>query len=146
MSIPPLFAAATLALMLLAGCSAESGPTLSAPEAFAQARAGKLTLIDIRRPDEWRQTGVAAGALRINMVHPQGVAGFVREVGAALDGRRDAPIALICRTGNRTTRMQKALQDAGFTNVYHIPEGMAGSPAGPGWIARDLPVDPCRAC
>ena len=146
MSIPPLFAAATLALMLLTGCSAESGPTLSAPEAFAQARAGKLTLIDIRRPDEWRQTGVAAGALRINMVHPQGVPGFVREVGAALDGRRDAPIALICRTGNRTTRMQKALQDAGFTNVTHIPEGMAGSPAGPGWIARGLPIDPCRTC
>lgn len=139
-------AAATLILLPLAGCSTESGPALSAPEAHAQAQAGQLTLIDIRRPDEWRQTGVAEGALRINMVHPQGVPGFVRQVGAELDGRRDTPIGLICRTGNRTTHMQKALQEAGYTQVYNIKEGMVGSRVGPGWIARGLPVEPCKTC
>ena len=138
-------AIALLAFSLTA-CSTESGPTLSAPEAHEKARAGELTLIDIRRPDEWRQTGVAEGALRINMVHPQGVPGFVRQVGAELDGKRDTPIGLICRTGNRTTHMQRALQEAGYTNVYHIPEGMVGSGAGPGWIARGLPVEPCKTC
>ncbi len=135
--------ASTLAL---AACSGESGPTLSAPEAFEKARAGELTLIDIRRPDEWRKTGVAEGALRINMVHPQGVPGFVRQVGAELEGKRDTPIGIICRTGNRTSHMQKALQEAGFTQVYNIKEGMVGSGAGPGWIARGLPVDPCKTC
>ena len=135
----------TMALTL-AACSTESGPTLSAPEAFEKAKAGELTLIDIRRPDEWRQTGVAEGAVRVNMVHPQGVQGFVRQISAEVSGQRDAPIGLICRTGNRTTHMQKALQEAGFTNVYHIPEGMVGSGAGPGWIARGLPVDPCKTC
>jgi len=139
-------AAAALILFSISACSNESGPTLTAPEAFSRAQAGQLTLIDIRRPDEWRQTGVAAGALRINMVHPQGVPGFVRQVGAELDGRRDTPIGLICRTGNRTTHMQKALQEAGFTHVYHIPEGMVGSSAGPGWIGRGLPVDACTSC
>ena len=142
----PLTAAAALALVSLAACSTESGPTLSAPEAHAKVRAGELTLIDIRRPDEWRQTGVAEGALRINMVHPQGVPGFVRQVGAELEGKRDTPIGIICRTGNRTTHMQKALQEAGFTQVYNIREGMVGSGAGPGWIARGLPVEPCRTC
>lgn len=136
---------ALLALSLTA-CSTESAPTLSAPEAYERARAGELTLIDIRRPDEWRQTGVAEGALRINMVHPQGVPGFIRQVGAELGDKRDTPIALICRTGNRTTHMQKALQEAGYTNVYHIPEGMVGSRAGPGWIARGLPIEPCKTC
>lgn len=135
-----------LLVLALGACSAQSGPTLSASEAYQKARAGELTLIDIRRPDEWRQTGVAEGALRINMVHPQGVRGFIRQVSAEIGGQRDAPIALICRTGNRTTHMQKALQEAGFTNVYHVPEGMVGSRAGPGWIARGLPVDPCKTC
>ena len=139
-------AAAALTLFSISACSNESGPTLTAPEAFSQSRAGQLTLIDIRRPDEWRQTGVAEGALRINMVHPQGVPGFVRQVGAELDGKRDTPIGLICRTGNRTTQMQQALREAGFTQVYNIREGMVGSSAGPGWVARGLPVEACKTC
>lgn len=139
-------AAAALILLSIAACSPDAGPTLAAPEAYAQAQAGQLTLIDIRRPDEWRQTGVATGALRINMAHPQGSSGFVQQVAAELDGDRDAPIGIICRTGNRTTHMQQVLHEAGFTQVYNIKEGMVGSSAGPGWIARGLPVEACPRC
>ena len=148
MLVQRLSVAASAALLLLSvnACSRESPPTLSAPEAYAQTQAGKLTLIDIRRPDEWRQTGVAQGAIRVNMLHPQGPQGFVRQVLAEVDGKLDAPIGLICRTGNRTTHMQKVLQDAGFTQVINIKEGMVGSAAGPGWLARRLPVEACRTC
>lgn len=148
MFMPRLTAAAAAALMLLSinAFSREVGPTLAAPDAYAQAQAGKLTLIDIRRPDEWRHTGVAQGARRINMAHPQGAAGFVQQVAAEVGGDKSAPIGLICRTGNRTTQMQQVLREAGFTQVYNINEGMAGSAAGPGWIARGLPVEPCQRC
>jgi rhodanese-related sulfurtransferase len=148
MPVQRLTVAATAALLLLSisACSRDSGPALTAPEAFAHAQAGQLTLIDIRRPDEWRQTGVARDALRINMVHPQGASGFVQQVAAEVGGDRNTPIGLICRTGNRTTHMQRALREAGFTQVYNIREGMAGSAAGPGWIARGLPVEPCKTC
>jgi len=139
-------AAAAFMLLSIHACSRDSGLTLTAPDAYAQAQAGKLTLIDIRRPDEWRQTGVAKGARQINMAHPQGDAGFVGQVAAELSGDKNAPIGLICRTGNRTTQMQRALTDAGFTQVYNIKEGMAGSGAGPGWIARGLPVEVCERC
>jgi rhodanese-related sulfurtransferase len=139
-----LAAAAALMLLSVNACSQDAAPTLAAPDAHAQAQAGQLTLIDIRRPDEWRQTGVAPGALRIDM--SQGAAGFVRQVEAAVGGDRNAPIGLICRTGNRSTQMQAALADAGFTRVHNIKEGMVGSAAGPGWIKRGLPVEPCRAC
>ena len=141
-----LAAAAALMLLSINACSRDSGPTLAAPDAYAQAQAGKLTLIDIRRPDEWRQTGVAKDALQINMAHPQGMAGFVQQVTAELGGDRNAPIGLICRTGNRTTQMQQVLREAGFTQVYNIKEGMAGSAAGPGWIARGLPLQACDRC
>lgn len=141
-----LSVAAAAALMLLSvnACSQDSGPMLSAPDAHAQVQAGQLTLIDIRRPDEWRQTGVAPDALRIDMA--QGPERFVRQVEAAVNGDRNAPIGLICRTGNRSTHMQQALAEAGFTQVYNIKEGMVGSAAGPGWIKRGLPVAPCPAC
>lgn len=148
MFVHRLAVAAIASLMLLSinACSRDSGPTLAAPEAYAQAQAGKLTLIDIRRPDEWRQTGVAKNALQINMAHPQGMAGFVQQVTAELGGDRNAPIGLICRTGSRTTQMQQALREAGFTQVYNIREGVAGSAAGPGWIARGLPLQACDRC
>ena len=141
-----LAAAAALMLLSINACSRDSGPMLAAPDAYAQAQAGKLTLIDIRRPEEWRQTGVAKGALRINMAHPQGAAGFVGQVAVEVGGDRNSPIGLICRTGNRTTHMQQVLREAGFTQVYNIREGMAGSGAGPGWIARGLPVEACERC
>jgi len=137
-------AAAALMLLSINACSRDSGPTLAAPDAYAQAQAGKLTLIDIRRPEEWKQTGVAKDALQINMA--QGEAGFVAQVTAELEGDKNAPIGLICRTGNRTTQMQRVLTEAGFTQVYNVKEGMAGSAAGPGWIARGLPLEACERC
>ncbi|MCX7149971.1 MAG: rhodanese-like domain-containing protein [Rhodocyclales bacterium] len=127
----------------LLALSARAEPDLGAPEAAAQAQAGKLILIDIRTPPEWKETGVARGARQVNMLHPQGAKGFVEQLMGELKGDRNTPIALICRTGNRTTQVQRYLQSVGFTQVYNIKEGMAGSGAGPGWIKRGLPVDTC---
>jgi rhodanese-related sulfurtransferase len=80
------------------------------------------------------------------MRNPKGPDGFAEAVLAQVKGNRDAPIALICRTGNRTTYMQKELEARGFTHVYNIKEGMVGSAAGPGWIKRGLPVQACKQC
>jgi len=137
------------ALLLPAGCDLRGpvalGPgEISAPDAWGLAERGELTIVDVRTPREWRQTGVAAGALEINMQQPRGVEGFVDKVLAAVDGNRSAPLGLICRTGNRSGQVQAVLRNAGFTQVYNIPEGMAGSRAGPGWLRRDLPVEAPR--
>jgi rhodanese-related sulfurtransferase len=140
-------AAQTVAVVLvLTACSAPAGPALSAPEAQAGVADGALTLIDIRTPGEWRQTGVAKGALRIDMRQPGGPKAFVAAVDLALGGDKTAPVALICRTGNRSNVMQGVLLGAGYTKVYNVSEGMAGSGAGPGWIRRGLPVEPCPNC
>ncbi|MFO7764865.1 MAG: rhodanese-like domain-containing protein [Pelovirga sp.] len=114
---------------------------LSAPEAHRLITADELTLIDIRTPEEWRQTGVASGARLVNMVHPGGTDGFIQDILARVGGDLDAPIGLICRTGNRTTHVQRLLVAHGFSRIYNITEGMVGSSAGPGWIERGLPVE-----
>jgi rhodanese-related sulfurtransferase len=133
----------TLLLLLSSHLYAQE---MSAPEALEATRAGKLKLIDIRTPGEWKQTGVAQGATLINMIQPQGATGFLNEVLGKVGGDRTAPIALICRTGNRTTQVHQFLKAQGFTQVYNVREGMAGSSAGPGWLARKLPVDACMSC
>jgi rhodanese-related sulfurtransferase len=38
------------------------------------------------------------------------------------------------------------LQEMGFSRVYNVKEGMAGSGAGPGWVRRGLPVERCQTC
>lgn len=130
-------------LLIAASGVALANPDLTAPEAAAAVAAGKITLIDIRTPPEWKETGVAKGAQLINMLHPQGAPGFTNALLEKVKGDKNAPIALICRTGNRTTQVQRYLQSQGFTQVYNVREGMAGSGAGPGWLKRGLPVDSC---
>jgi rhodanese-related sulfurtransferase len=120
--------------------------TISAPDALEAARQGKVVLVDIRQPEEWKQTGVAEGAKTIPMRHPEGGEGFVRDLLAATGGDRTVPVALICRTGNRSGKVALALSDMGFTRILDVSEGMAGSSAGPGWIKRSLPVKPCDKC
>ena len=106
-------------------------------EAHEKAQAGTVTLIDVREPFEWAESGVAQGAERINMRNPDLGAMLM----AAVNGDRDAPIALICRTGVRSQVVADAMASSGFTNVYSVGEGMHGSSDGPGWLRAGLPLD-----
>jgi rhodanese-related sulfurtransferase len=136
--------AVLLAVVLCGAQVARADAVMSAPEAFAAAREGRALLIDIRTPQEWRETGVAPGAARVDFYRGPQV--LLDSVLRLVEGDRTKPIALICRTGNRTTQAQKFLQQQGFTRVYNVREGMAGSAAGPGWLARGLPVERCADC
>ncbi len=131
-------------LVALLPVSTLAAPDLSAPEAHKAVEAGEIMLIDIRTPREWRQTGTAPGAARIDFY--EGPDHMLENVLRLTEGDKHRPIGLICRTGNRTTTAQRFLQQQGFTRVYNVKEGMVGSGAGPGWLARNLPTDPCRRC
>lgn len=112
------------------------GADLSAPEALEAALSGAVTLVDIRRPDEWARTGVGAAAVAIDMRADD----FIETLLAQTQGRRDTPIALICARGVRSAALAVWLEAAGFTRIIDVPEGMLGSGAGPGWVKHGLPV------
>jgi len=109
---------------------------LSASQAHEQAIAGQITLVDIRRPDEWARTGVPEGGIALDMRS----ADFTEVLLRAVQGDKGAPIALICARGVRSYGMSVRLKQAGFTQILDVPEGMLGSGAGPGWVKRGLPV------
>ncbi|MDA9865128.1 rhodanese-like domain-containing protein [bacterium] len=112
------------------------GGTLSVDQAHTQAVSGQITLIDIRRPDEWEKTGSGEGAVRLDMRRTD----FIPALTKIVDGNLGAPVALICARGVRSSRMTNQLISAGFTNIINVPEGMLGSAAGPGWLKRGLPI------
>lgn len=120
--------------------------TITGAEAFSRSQRGDITIVDVRSPQEWKQTGIPAGAESVTIHGPQGMEGFVRAMIESVDGRLDTPVALICARGNRSTYASDALQAAGFTQVLNIKEGMLGSANGSGWLAQDLPLAPCTAC
>lgn len=130
--IAPLFA-----LIFIVATSATAEVAQMTPdEAYAKAIAGEIVLIDIRTPEEWAETGLPDVALQNNL-H---AADFVQKLLAIRDQNPNTPLALICRTGNRTGRATSQLYQAGLTNVIDVVEGVAGSGVGPGWFARGLPV------
>ncbi len=119
---------------------------VAATDTFERVARQDAVLIDIRQPEEWRQTGMAQDAVGISMQQPGGARAFLDAVLDAVDGDMQAPIVLICRTGNRTSQVVRAMREWGFDNVQHVAEGMLGSQYGAGWIATGLPVEECRVC
>jgi len=106
-------------------------------EQFLQAQQAGVTVIDIRREDEWRETGVIAGAATITAfeangrVHPEFLDNFRELVPST-----DTPVMLYCRTGNRTASLGNALiEQLGFTDVTHLSSGITG------WLADRRATD-----
>lgn len=124
--------------LTLLPASAAAASSLTVAQAYEQAKAGGILLIDIRTRDEWRKTGVASVARPISM-HEDG---FLQKLDAAVGGNHGRAIAFICAQGVRSAWMQAQLLMRGYTNVINVPEGMLGSSDGPGWIAAGLPVVP----
>ena len=116
---------------------ASAAETLDPPTAHKLAMDGKITLVDIRRPDEWAKTGSGENAHRLDLRRED----FIDQLDALVAGDRSAPLALICARGVRSARENNKLIAAGFTNVIDVPEGMLGNAKGPGWINRGLPLN-----
>jgi rhodanese-related sulfurtransferase len=130
-----VFTVFVAALPVFAGQTNYNG-NASADVVHKLARSNQIKLIDIRRPSEWRQTGVGQSTHKISMHQ----AGFVDRIDALVDGDRTKPVALICARSNRSTWMKEKLNSLGFTNVTNVSEDMLGSKAGLGWLKRNLPT------
>ena len=113
-------------------------PPLTSVEAHTLARRGKLLILDVRSPVEWRRTGLPAGAVAIDRDVP------IEQLFARVDRltRHDkaARIAVICAVGVKSAEVRTNLEVAGYSNVRDIADGIDGNATGPGWLASRLPV------
>ncbi len=118
--------------------SGNQGNFLEVRQAHKRAKSGEIVLVDVRRPNEWRASGVPASGHAITM--HQNNSTFLRQLLAATGGDKSKSLALICATGGRTTWLQARLRKAGFTNLINVTEGMMGSGYGAGWLKKGLPI------
>ena len=94
-----------------------------------------VPIYDIRRPEEWRQTGVVEGSQLLTHVDASGrvLPDFLSRFTSAV-GKED-PVILICRTGNRTSTLARYLvEQMGYTQVFNVGDGITH------WISDDWPV------
>lgn len=117
-----------------------AGDIISADQAYQMAEAGELVIIDIRTPQEWEETGVAAPAVQLSMPADVTDSRFLTKFNAIKADNPDKKIAIICATGGRTGWMHAQLEKNGMGGTLNISEGMFGNELGEGWIKRGLPV------
>lgn len=94
-----------------------------------------VPIFDVRRPNEWRQTGIVEGSKLLTFVDSSGriKADFLSRFSAVVN--KDDPVILICRTGNRTSTLARMLvEQMGFTQVYNVRNGISQ------WIKEKRPV------
>lgn len=120
----------------LGATSSLAQSVMTPPELLEAVRKGSVLLVDVRRPDEWQATGIAEGAVPIDLRRRD----FVDAVVAARASKTQ-PVVVICARGVRSRRMTRRLTKAGVVPIIDVPEGMLGSSAGPGWIRRGLPIE-----
>lgn len=95
-----------------------------------------VTVLDIRRPEEWAETGTIEGVERLTAFDRNGqfVLGFPDALGKLID--KDAEVVLICRSGRRSLALARAMTDqAGYEKVYNHATGMNN------WIEAGNPVE-----
>jgi rhodanese-related sulfurtransferase len=128
------FFAIVLFVLALGGC-AEPPYTNVDNGQLKELLAQGVPLYDIRRPDEWRQTGVVEGSRKLTFVDEAGQMSpaFLPRFAAEVD--KNAPVVLICRTGNRTDALARYLMEKqGYTKVYTVRHGITR------WMGEDNPV------
>jgi len=102
----------------LLGARAPDNLTLAALSGEALQDDG-LLLVDIRRPEEWQQTGVIEGARLVTYTDPES---FLAQVRPHLEEGQS--LALICRTGNRTSRATRQIASLVDAPVIDVAGGM----------------------
>ncbi|MCW9023162.1 MAG: rhodanese-like domain-containing protein [Gammaproteobacteria bacterium] len=84
-----------------------------------------IPVFDVRRPEEWKKTGVITGSRLLTFVDSSGrvVPGFFENFSKKIG--KDDPVILICRTGNRTDGLARYLiEKMGYSQIYNVRHGI----------------------
>ena len=128
--------AAAFASISLLGVAKAEVTTVAPDTAFAMQSDGRVVLVDVRTPSEWRRTGIPLGAQLLSLQSED----FEEKAAALLRGQPDMTLAFICRTGSRSRIAASKLAEYGLDHVINVEEGMMGQRNGEGWLARNLPM------
>jgi len=87
-----------------------------------------VQVIDVRRPEEWKHTGIIEGSELLTFFDRQGkydAEAWLASVSKF--AKPENPVALICHTGVRSTVVSRWLTaEQGYTKIYNVTDGILG--------------------
>ena len=113
-----------LLLLVLSACSEPPYKNINNNELSIMIEQG-VPVYDVRRADEWRETGVIDGSKLLTFVGSDSrmMPDFMPRFTEAVS--KNEPVILICRTGNRTSALAKHLvEQLGYSQVYNVRNGI----------------------
>ncbi len=118
-------------LLTLASVPAHAEVTNIDNAELMRLQSAGVPVIDVRRPEEWQQTGVVEGSHLITFFDRHGnydLEAWLERLSGVVGP--DQPLILICRTGNRTGIISRFLdQKLSYKKVHNVSRGITH------WIA-----------
>jgi rhodanese-related sulfurtransferase len=118
---------AALCVLPLTGLAEDKVKHVDAEKAAQLVAEGKVTVLDVRTEDEFKE-GHIKGAANVDLLSKD----FVKKL-ETVD--KSKPVLVHCQAGGRSTRSLPKLEQAGFTEIYHLDGGMAD------WVKAGKPVE-----
>ena len=125
--------------VLLAGIASVRAQVVDIDSAgLERLMAEDVAVVDIRRPDEWRRTGVIEGSHLMTFFDARGnydIEAWMSKLESVAIGNRK--VAIVCHSGGRSRSVSRFLDSAaGYRRIYDVRDGIAG------WIAANRPTVP----
>lgn len=125
----------TMAIVSRASLAAANDLVAVTVAAADAMRRNGAQIIDVRRSEEWQETGIVPGSILVTAFDADGRVNpdFLRSV--QQQTHPDQPLLLICRTGNRSAKIGALLQQAGYSQLYNVAGGITA------WRSENLPLE-----
>ncbi|MFM8340749.1 MAG: rhodanese-like domain-containing protein [Methylomonas sp.] len=93
-------------------------------------------IVDVRTPAEWQASGVIANSQKLQGFDSNGQFDADKWLSdlQKLKSSAEQPVILVCRSGNRSSKIGEILAQRGEKNIYHLSNGIQG------WMQSGLPV------
>ena len=123
--MPRLILALFIALLASTAAWAEQALTSIDNATLEALMIRGVPVVDIRTPGEWAETGTIPGSRKIMGFDERGrlAPDFLEHLSKVVKPTDE--VVLICRSGNRTAALGKALtEQLGYTHVYSVDKGI----------------------
>ena len=122
-----LFAVVSVVFILMSSCTiGQTKNDIELAEFEKKMASEKYLLVDVRTAEEFSE-GHIKGAINIDYLAEN----FSIEI---QELELESPVLLYCRSGNRSGKAMKIMNEVGFKEVYNLEGGIKG------WISSNNPV------
>lgn len=104
---------------------------INVTDAYGRVLDKSITLIDVRQPEEWNETGRPKGSHGVTLQDPD----FLDKVLQLVNGDKAAPVAFSCKSGGRSSEAVERIKAAEHTHIYNVEGGFFA------WSEAGLPID-----